>query len=410
MPDLLFFKPSHTASAFTRSGSIYPPLGLCQLAAHFTPGTYAIFDAEAEGLDEEATRVRIHTLAPTIVLMTSSSFTLPLVEYWADWLKKSGIQLVVGGPHPTLMPQDSFAQCPSVDVMVRGEADLVLPGIVKALLTGLPLPENSCCLRTESGKVILGAKHRVDSFADLPFPVFTGLNLEKYRCPDMKSGPMVTMMTSRGCTGRCSFCSTRTLHGNKFRGWGAAQVIHELRRLSSEGVREISFFDDNFVMDRQRLLEICAGIVEHKIDIGWFCNARADMLDDEIVAAMARAGCHQVYLGLESGSEVMLKSIHKDLTLEQSRAGVRCLRKHKIGVSAGFIIGLPGETDDTVAQTIRFAAELRPDRYQFSRFTPLPGSKLATANQFDDRANFHAATDDQVGRWQRFAYAAMQNL
>ena len=407
MAELLFFKPPFSSGSFTRSGSIYPPLGLCQLAACFSVGRYVIFDAEAEGLGNQATEDRIRLIKPKIVLMTASSFTLKIIECWAAWFKHNGILLVVGGPHPTLLPQETFDQCTSVDIAVRGEAESILPEIVDSLLSGASLPENSCCVREPWGQITKGNVHRIKDFSEVPFPVFNGLDITRYRCPDMKSGPMVTMMTSRGCNGRCTFCSVRSLHGDKLRGWSAAQVVAELKKLRSQGVREVSFFDDNFAMDKPRLLEICSGMIEQRIDLMWFCNARADMLDDKVVEAMSKAGCHQVYLGLESGAEVILNGIQKDLTLLQSQNGVNLLRKYGITVSAGFIIGLPGETNETVEETIGFASKLKLDRVQFSKFTPLPGSLLARKNTNTIPNDFHSVSDDQVGQWVQQAYASM---
>ena len=404
MTDLLFFKPPHSASRFTRSHSIYPPLGLCQLSVQFPAGRKRILDAEAEGLDSSAAKIKIADISPQVVLMTASSFTLPLIEEWARWFKENDIRVIAGGPHPTLLPKDFFARCPSVDLAIRGEAESVLPAVIESLLRGKNLPSEICCQRTPGGEILVGRVQRISNFRDHPFPDFTGLDMTRYWCPDARCRPMATMMTTRGCRHRCSFCSAPALSGGKVRGWAPTQVLDELTRLASRGIREISFLDDGFTSNRERAKALCSVILERGLNLSWFCNARADCLDEELALVMAKSGCHQVYLGLESGSEQILRSVNKDLHLDQVRRGARLLRGQGIGISAGFVIGLPGESEYTVAETIRLARELQPDRIQFSRFTPLPGSPLGRKAGKISGGDFHSRGQDLVGRWIEEAY------
>ncbi len=404
MSELLFFKPPNSASRFTRSGSVYPPLGLCQLAAMFPPGTTKIFDAEAEGDNESTAQEKLTVMDPRIAMMTASSFTLPLIERWAAWFKSRGVLVIVGGPHATLRPLDLFTQCPSLDIAIRGEAELVLPRVTTNLLKGESLDGSTCCLRSRAGEVTIGRMHRIHDFSNHPLPDFSGLDLAKYWCPDAARRPMATMMTVRGCKSRCGFCSAPALHGTKVRGWDPSQIVLELKRLNSMGIQEISFLDDGFTTDRDRAMAICQGIQKLEIDLSWFCNARADSLDEDLVDAMKRAGCHQVYMGLESGSEQILHSVNKDLNLTHIRKGAEILRANGVGLSAGFVVGLPGETDSTVWESIRLAKELCPDRIQFSRFIPLPGSPLNNKRSKVSSGDFHTAGEDQVGEWIQNAY------
>ncbi len=404
MKDLLFFKPPSSSSRFTRSGSIYPPLGLCQLAAMFNEDEYLILDAEVEGLDEEQARQKIGLINPRLVALTVSSFSLKLYERWAKWFKRNNIIVVAGGPHPTLMPEDFFNKCPNIDWAIRGEGELVFPIVVKALLNNKLPTSGICSQRKENGTIVIGESHRVNDFAKHPFPVFHGLDLFKYWCPDADQAPMITMMTGRGCPGRCSFCSAPTLHGRKIRGWSVGQVLLELKKLANMGIREISFLDDGFTTDRKRAAALCQGIVDEGLDISWFCNARVDRLDDTLVVMMKSAGCHQVYLGLESGSQKILNKVKKGLLLQSAEVGVEILRRHDLGISAGFVIGLPGEDDNTVDQTINFASRIKPDRIQFSRFVPLPGSELGKWGAVDSSNEFHSGGTGRIERWIESAY------
>jgi radical SAM superfamily enzyme YgiQ (UPF0313 family) len=146
-------------------------------------------------------------------------------------------------------------------------------------------------------------------------------------------------------------------------------------------------------------------MVERGLTLSWFCNARADQVTPQLAEAMARAGCHQVYLGFESGSQAILDRIHKGATVEELERGAALLKTHGIARSVGFVVGLPGETDETVAASIKLAQRVRPERLQFTRFTPLVGSPLEHYKPLG-LAGFHQRGADPVGTWVARAYQA----
>ncbi len=132
-------------------------------------------------------------------------------------------------------------------------------------------------------------------FQSLPFPRFDGLPIHNYWCPDAKKKPMVTFMTARGCPFKCGFCNSPLLFGKAVRGWEVPAILDELQRLVVEaGVQEVSFVDDVFTAVPRRTLELCRGMIERRLGLSWFCNARADQINGTLAAAMAEAGCHQV--------------------------------------------------------------------------------------------------------------------
>jgi radical SAM superfamily enzyme YgiQ (UPF0313 family) len=200
---------------------------------------------------------------------------------------------------------------------------------------------------------------------------------------------------------RCAFCASHALYG-RLRFFTVPSVVDELERLVRQlGVRELSFVDDAFTLDRERSLHLCQEMLRRQLELSWFCNARADELDDELVQNMAEAGCHQVYLGFEAGSQRILDSVGKGLKVEQLVRAAELLARHGIARSVGFIVGLPGEDDASVAETIGLAQRVSPERLQFTRFCPLPGSKLAS-----DRspARFHDQGEDRIGQWIQRCY------
>ncbi len=394
---IVLLQPPGACRAFTRSGSVYPPLGLCHLASVAGPSV-GVVDADGMGWGEDETVARVLDLAPLAVGMTLTSYTVPLVNTFARRFRQAGLTVIVGGPHASLAPQDTFARCPDVDWVVRGEAEVVIEDLVLALQSDRsPWGLSGVCVRRGDTVRVADDISRITDLESQPVPAFDGLPIDEYWCPDAKRRPMVTYVTSRGCPQRCGFCSSPQLMGRRFRRLSAASVVEQIGNLvTALGVREVSFVDDVFSLHKRRLLDICRGIARAGLDVSWFCNVRADQIDQEMAVAMAAAGCHQAYIGFESGSQAILDRVHKDATVAQLERGAAYLASAGIDRSVGFVVGLPGETDETVRRSIELARRVRPERIQFTRFTPLVGSPLAAARS---NGTFHSGEDDQVQGW-----------
>lgn len=402
---VVLFQPPGACRTFTRSSSIYPPLGLCQLAAVAGGELAVVLDADAEGWSTEESLREVLARRPRLVGFTATSFTLDLIEAHARGLRDAGVTVIVGGPHATLEPLDVFRGCSSVSFVFRGEGEPVFRELCERVAAGKDLRGIAgVCIRGE-----LPASEdppRVASFDTLPWPTFSGLPVARYRCPDAKTLPMVTMMTARGCPHHCGYCSSPVLFGSKPRGWAPAAVVDEIERLQREhSVKQISFVDDVFSLPRGRALMLCREIARRGIVISWFCNARADQIDPELAEAMARAGCHQVYLGFESGSQRILDGVGKGVTVAELEYGAAVLKAVGIDRSVGFVVGLPGENDESVAESIALAHRVQPERIQFSAFTPLPGTPLGDGVA-RVRGTFHSKRHDQVGEWRARMYDA----
>lgn len=148
--------------------------------------------------------------------------------------------------------------------------------------------------------------------------------------------------------------------------------------------------------------------MRNEIKISWFCNTRADHVDGEIAEAMKKVGCHQTYLGFESGSQIILDNIKKGTTIIRLAKSAKILRQNGINRSIGFVLGLPGENEETVIQSIELAQRLQPERLQFTRFTPLVGSPLE--NYKFKENGFHRQGNDQIGIWIQKAYEECQGV
>ena len=406
---LLLLQPPGACREFTRSGSCYPPLGLCQLAAMVSPEDAQVLDADGLQLSHEETLQMIQDIDPIAVGMTLTTYTFEMISKYTEPLKELGYQIIIGGPQASLDPKGTLEKLPSADWVFCGEAENQMQEIVEGFRAGCLDSIDGICYRDES-TVHISEKVIVESLEELPFPRFSGLPIEAYWCPDAKRGPMLTFMTTRGCPHRCGFCSSPELLGRKLRRWSPEQVVDEIELLVKEyDIKEFSFVDDVFTIDRRRLKRICELIIERNIDITWFCNSRADQITPETADLARQAGCHQMYLGFESGHPRILKVINKDATIEELENGAAILKEAGIGRSIGFVIGLPGEDDETVRASIDLAHRVKPERIQFTRWTPLVASPLFDMSSCRD-STFHNGGSDQVSSWIKRMYDSVENV
>ena len=157
----------------------------------------------------------------------------------------------------------------------------------------------------------------------------------------------------------------------------AKSVIEELIFLKKRyNITLVSFFDETFTIDKQRVLDICKAIVDEKLDITWYCNTRANLLDEELIIAMRKAGCKGMSIGVESGSQKILDMASKRITVDEARTAIRLAKRNGIKVLCSFIFGLPGENWNTVHETIEFIKDTLPTGVQFNVAVPYPGTQL----------------------------------
>jgi len=395
-PVVLLLQPSGACSEFTRSGSKYPPLGLCQLAATVPASDVHVLDADGLSLGFEETLQEIERLDPVAVGMTVTTYTFDMVNKYIKPVKERGRQVLLGGPQVTLDAQGTLEKCSLADWVFKGEAEMIFPEVVKRLAKGETLNDlPGVSWREPNGKLVISSESPMVPDLDLlPLPRFDGLPMSSYWCPDAKRLPMLNMMTVRGCPHRCGFCSSPKLYGRKLRAWSVPTILDAIEEYVSKfGIKEISFVDDVFTIDKRRMRELCEGIIERGLDITWFCNSRADQITDELAELAAQAGCHQMYLGFESGDQQVLEIIKKDTTIEKLERGAAALKKNGVNLSVGFVVGLPGETEQGVDLSIEMAKRVQPERLQFTRWTPLVGSPLYTGIHGD---GFHSSISDKT--------------
>lgn len=209
-----------------------------------------------------------------------------------------------------------------------------------------------------------------------PFPAYHLVDFDHYfpAAGSYRRLPAINMLMTRGCPGRCSFCnSARTTLRARSPEKMVAQIEHLYR---DYGIRQVQFYDDTFTVLKPQVLRFCELLAERKLDLSWTAYIRGDCFSAELAGAMKRAGCHQVLMGVETGSEKIAASIGKPIDRRRYREAVRIARAHGLEVRASFIIGNQGETVETMQETLSFAIELDVDLFQLNISTPYPGTAL----------------------------------
>lgn len=279
------------------------------------------------------------------------------------------------GPHPTILPDATLDAFPAVDFVVRGEFDYAVVEVAK----GAPLRDVAGISYRSDGKVVHNPdrplNHDLDS---LPFATEVykrDLDYRAYEIPWLKY-PYVSFYTGRGCSSKCTFCLwPQTYMGNRYRTRSVDNVIEEVKLALKHfpDVGDIFFDDDNFTDDQPRVVEICKKL--KPLGISWGCNGKVSA-KYETLKAMKEAGMHAIMVGFESGDQRVLNNVRKGITLEQSRLLSKNCRELGIKVHGGFILGLPGETRETIESSIKFAVEMDPETIQVSLASPYPGTKF----------------------------------
>ena len=286
-----------------------------------------------------------------------------------------GIVVVVGGDHPTVFPEQ-FLRDPSVDFAVRGEGEATIAELVAHLEQDrdtAPSTIAGVSYRTPGAVQHSPDREPIADLDRLPFPAIEALtDVGSYRPVDFGA-----IVTSRGCPYGCTFCGVATVWGRMVRSRSAANVITEIERLKERyGTTYFSFRDASFTLSRQRVLDLCSGLLARGLQIRWECLTRPDLLDDELAGKMAEAGCVAVRLGVEAGSPRILQHMNKHVSLDAVRRAAQVLHRLDMYWTAYILIGTPHETPESVRQTVDFVKEINPPFVTLARFAPIPGTPM----------------------------------
>jgi radical SAM superfamily enzyme YgiQ (UPF0313 family) len=326
-----------------------------------------------------------------IVLVSTSTFhsDTDVLAQFKD--RNPKMKSIIFGPHPTFMPCYSLAK-PSVDIIVQHEPEFILRDVIRQLRASLDGYHDirGIGFRTD-GQIILNEPYPyLENLDNLPFPNRKLLPPHvDYFNPVVKRMPYTTAITSRGCPGRCIFCTVPNFYGKKYRSRSAENVLQELEIIVSQGYREVMFRDETFTAFPERNRVICREMIRRGIDLLWICNARVGSVTRDVMALMKDAGCHLIKFGVESGVQHILDNLKKGIRAEKTIEVFRWAKDLRIDTHAHIMLGNPGETKETLKTTIEFVKRIEPKTVSFGLLTPYPGTDL-----FEDIVKTHPEIKD----------------
>ena len=383
MSSILLIEPAKTKSG---SDSIWNtikqsslPFGLLQLAAFIKANNIKVdlIDLQVKKFSEAEFLERVLKLRPDFFGITANTVQIKPGLSIAKLLKQNfpNIKIVFGGIHATVMADEVLAE-QFVDFVVRGEGEQT----IVELLAGRAYSEINGLSYKINGQIIHNQPRELIADLNLlPTPAYELIDLKLYRptLGNFKQLPSVSITTSRGCPGTCTFCFSGAM-GKKIRFMSAQKIFNHIKFLHDKfGVRDINFYDDTFTVNRANVFELCKMLIEAKLGISWGCMSRLDCVSEEILEMMHEAGCHQIGYGIETTSKEILENIKKRVPpLERIKEIVETTKKIGIEVRAMFMLGNPGETEMTMEDSIKFAKSLNADIYLFNVTTPYPGTEM----------------------------------
>ena len=356
------------------AGLPVPPLGLAYLAAVLQRAgrRVELIDALALGWSWAQFEAELRRRRPDVLGLSAMTPTVDLAWRAARLARPYVGAVVLGGPHPTALGMASLEECEALDHAVVGEGEeTILPYLdwLEAGGRGAPPPGVLARGQPFVERVI---QSRVES---IPWPARELLPERRYRYLMATRPGFATMITSRGCPFRCTFCD-KSVSGSRWRARPPEDVVDELSSLAARGIGFVNLYDDNFTLGRRRVEQICEEILRRGVQVHWKAEGRVDGVDLPLLKLMRRAGCRVVAYGVESGNPETLALLRKDVTVEQTRAAFAATHEAGLRSVAYLVLGAPGEDRAAVVNTIRFVREIGADYAQFSSLVALPGTPL----------------------------------
>lgn len=365
--------------AVDRKREVRPKLGLLYVATYLkekSPEVNVKFlDCPALQITFETLPKHINSFNPDIVGITAVSFTMLDAIKVADIVKKikQEIFVVLGGVHATYYPKETLG-FKSVDILVLGEGEITFHELVEKIGKKMSLKDVQGIAYRENGVIRINEKRKlIENLDTLPFPDYDLVGIEKYSHILGESFITASIQTSRGCPFGCIFCDNRR---TQFRARSAESVIKEIESIYKRNIHSFFFIDDNFIINKQRVIEICNAIVGRNLKIDFKISARVDLLSEEIMIALKKAGCSRVSIGVETVQQRHLNFLNKGITIEQTKKTLALARKVGLNVFAYMMIGLPDQTEKEMYEYIKFLRKAKVSYASFSVCSPYPMTPL----------------------------------
>lgn len=367
-----------------RRAGLFPPLGAAFLASVLDREGHScrVIDLQITQYTSQQLADEIKSFQPGAVCISILTALAPEAFKAAAIAKsQSDVPVICGGQHAGLFAEYILESNNNIDYIVFGEGEYKLRNLVDAIEKDKPTKDVKGVYYRENGKALYtGDAPAIMNLDELPIPSRKYFDMKKYIpvANQYKRLPMTNMITSRGCTYRmCKYCSeSGKLHSN-YRRNSVKRAIEEVKYLVDEyKMREIYFWDDEFVMGNKWVDDFCSELKKEKFDLTWSCYAKVNYVNKDILKTMAGAGCWNIFYGLESGSQELLNNLKKGQSIQQIRDAVKWTQDAGIEAKGSFMLGLPGENPELAKKTIDFSINLDLDYAMFAITTPFPGTQL----------------------------------
>ena len=361
-----------------------PPLGLACLASALTAAgvEVKILDLVVFPYGQSMLQTLLEDFKPQVVGITAVTMTFDNAIGVLEDIKHMdpNILTVMGGPHVSFCARDTLQAFPQLDVIVLGEGEGTIVELILSYENDRAWAGIDGIAYRNGTEICLTAKRDpIEKLDELPFPDRRLLPLGRYRALGMP----ISLTTSRGCPYKCIFCVGRKMVGGRIRYRSADNIVDELEYLSTLNFHQINIADDLFTANKNHCNAVCDEIINRGLQLRWTSFARVDTVSEAVLKKMKAAGCRAVSFGIESANPQILKTIRKGITLQQVEDAVHMCKKAEITPFASFILGLPGETPQTVKETIEFANRLKKLglSYGFHLLAPFPGTEVRESSE-----------------------------
>jgi radical SAM superfamily enzyme YgiQ (UPF0313 family) len=367
------------ARTYVKQVRVLPPLGLAYLAAMLRQASHEIriIDANALRIGTDEIIRQIRQISPGVIGITCVTPLFPIVTHICRQAKKLNPTpiVVVGGPQVTIMPELTMEN-PVFDYGIEGEAEIAFPKLIEAISGGGNVGRIKGLLYRDGLKVIRSGPAEPMEMNAIPFPARDLLPNDHYFDMTTESRRASSIMTARGCPFKCAFCE-RYIRGGHYRPRSAENVVAELEELTNEfHCDEVIIYDDTFTASKKRAAEICEKILERGLKFRWDCRTRVDCVDYKLLKLMKQAGCSRISFGVESAGAGVLELFRKNITIEQVEQAFALTREAGIKILAYFMLGAPGESRESIRNTINLSLRLNPDFAYYSIVVPYPGTDM----------------------------------
>jgi anaerobic magnesium-protoporphyrin IX monomethyl ester cyclase len=384
-----------------------PPLGILYIASYLRENSHEPYVLDLEELKWDSNQLLESTLTlnPDLIGISSMTINFMNAQKIASLMKANfqSVPIIIGGPHLTAVPIETMSNYPEFDYGIYGEGEITFLEVVEKIKIKESINEvKGLVWRDKEGKIVINEpRSLIENLDDLPFPAWDLLDHFPEQYPlsilESKRLPSASIMTSRGCPFHCTFCDNK-IFGTKVRHFSAEYTIKMINHLiDNYGIKDLMILDDNFLLNKDKLFDICDAIINNKLDLTWYCMGHANTMTKDKLMKIKEAGCWFIELGIESGNNEMLKKIRKNTTKKEIAHAVSLAKQVGLKTKGNFIFGFPGDTVETIEESTKFALEIKIDFFQQNFLTVWPGSDIfSKINDTSDNYEYYNSNWDTL--------------